>query len=56
MVLIDFNTRVEDNYDELQSQYKEWLHETWEYSAAIIEMGEIDDGRDEFCKEAYDNR
>ena len=47
-----FEERYEKEYDNLRHDFKAHLKEMWYYG----NLDEIDDGRDEFVKEARENR
>ncbi len=49
--VLDFDTRLESNYDEVRYNYEEYLYDMW-YSSHLV--SEIDDWRDEYRKSEYD--
>lgn len=49
--VLDFDTRLESNYDEVRYNYEEYLYDLW-YSRQVI--SETKDWRDVYCQSEYD--
>ncbi len=49
--VLDFDTRLESNYDEVRYNYEEYLYDLW-YSRQVI--SETEDWRDVYCQSEYD--
>lgn len=49
--VLDFDTRLESNYDEVRYNYEEYLYDMW-YSRQVI--SETQDWRDVYCQSEYD--
>lgn len=49
--ILDFDTRLESNYDEVRYNYEEYLYDLW-YSRQVI--SETKDWRDVYCQSEYD--
>lgn len=49
--VLDFDTRLESNYDEVRYNYEEYLYDMW-YSRQVI--SETKDWRDVYCQSEYD--
>ena len=49
--VLDFDTRLESNYDEVRYNYEEYLYDMW-YSRQVI--SETEDWRDVYCQSEYD--
>ena len=49
--VLDFDTRLESNYDEVRYNYEEYLYDMW-YSKQVI--SETKDWRNEYCQSEYD--
>lgn len=49
--VLDFDTRLESNYDEVRYNYEEYLYDLW-YSRQIL--SETEDWRDVYCQSEYD--
>ena len=48
--VLDFDTRLESNYDEVRYNYEEYLYDMW-YSRQVI--SETKDWRDVYCQSEY---
>jgi len=49
--VMDFDTRLESDYDNIRYHYEEYLYDMW-YSRQVI--SETKDWRDVYCKSEYD--
>lgn len=49
--VLDFDTRLESNYDEVRYNYEEYLYDMW-YSRQVI--SQTKDWRDVYCQSEYD--
>ncbi len=49
--ILDFDTRLESNYDEIRYNFQQELIDHW-YSSHLV--SEVDDGWDEYKKLEYD--
>lgn len=49
--VLDFDTRLESNYNEVRYNYEEYLYDLW-YSRQVI--SETEDWRDVYCQSEYD--
>lgn len=49
--VLDFDTRLESNYDDVRYNYEEYLYDMW-YSRQVI--SETKDWRDVYCQSEYD--